>query len=248
MKTILSVLLLLSLPFCLYARKVYVTRHAQVGEKNMVHQPSGEWMITPLGQKQAALLADYLVNVKKFNGTICISPFYRTIETGIVVADKLGKKVIVEPGIQEISPNGRGKFMKGADITKYFSDKILFGSTFNDNWRLAHEDNAARQERVNKAVERILKEIKGDILLVSHGGTCSNIVNAFNSRNIEGVKTLKGMPWNCVLFIFELDDKDRVINNIYTTEYMSDDIVTSNFRVSKVAKPNDPRYEMPKKR
>ena len=71
MKKILFALLLLYLPFVLYARKIYVTRHAQVGDKNMIHKPSGERMITSLGKKQAALLADYLVNVKKFNGTIC---------------------------------------------------------------------------------------------------------------------------------------------------------------------------------
>ncbi|MBR2626021.1 MAG: histidine phosphatase family protein [Lentisphaeria bacterium] len=249
MKKITLVLLLLAFGgFALHARKIYVTRHAQVGDKDIKHPSAGEYMITPLGKKQAALLADYLVNKEKFNGTILVSPFYRTIETGIAVADKLGKKVYLEPGIQEIAPRGKGRFMKGKEIAEYFSGKAVPGKAFNDQWRLSNEDSNARQERVNKAIDRILEENEGDLLLVSHGGTCSGIVRAFNAKAVSGAKPVKGMPWNCSLFIFELNDQDQVVNGAYTTEYMSDDIVTNNFRVPKVPKRDDPRYEMPEKR
>ena len=248
MKKIFSIILLACSCFILEARKIYVTRHAQVGDKNMVHLASREWMITTLGKKQAELLADYLVNVKKFNGTIFVSPFYRTIETGLITAGKLNKKVILEPGIQEIAPHGKGKFMKGAQIAEYFSDQTVPGTTFNDNWRLSHEDNTARQLRVDKAIERILEESTGDILLVSHGGTCSNIVRTFNTKAASGVKPVKGMPWNCALFTFELDTDGKVTSATYTTEYMTDDIVTNNFRTPKVAKPDDQRYEKMKKK
>lgn len=248
MKKIFSIILLACSCFILEARKIYVTRHAQVGDKNMVHLASREWMITPLGKKQAELLADYLVNVKKFNGTIFVSPFYRTIETGLITAGKLNKKVILEPGIQEIAPNGKGKFLKRIQIDEYFQGKAVYGSAFNNNWRLSHEDNAARQKRVDEAIERILKETAGDILLVSHGGTCSNIVRTFNTKAASGVKPVKGMPWNCALFTFELDADGKVTSASYTTEYMTDDIVTNNFRTPKVAKPDDQRYEKTKKK
>lgn len=248
MKQFAVFLLLFGTVFALYGRTVYVTRHAQVGDPQIKHPGAGEYMITPLGKKQAALLADYLVDKLKFNGTILVSPFYRTIETGLAVADKSGKKVYLEPGIQEIAPKGKGRFMKGKQIAQYFSGKAVPGSAFSDQWRLSNEDNTARQARVNKAIDRILKEHKGDILLVSHGGTCGNIIRAFNEKNIKGVRSLKGMPWNCSLFVFELNDQDQVIRSSYTTKYMSDDIVTSNFQVPKVPKPDNPSYKMPKKK
>jgi hypothetical protein len=38
-----------------------------------------------------------------------------------------------------------------------------------------------------------------------------------------------------------------MIGGGYTTKYMPDEKVTSNYRAPKVPKPDDPRYEVPKK-
>ena len=86
----------------LSARTVYVARHAQVG---IGIKEIKETRITPdLGVKQAQALADFLVKKLKFNGEIYASPFYRTTETATYTAALLKKKVILEPGLQEMAP------------------------------------------------------------------------------------------------------------------------------------------------
>ena len=248
--TLFFSLALLFVCAALQARTVYVTRHGQVGDKRYYKSASGirDIMLTDLGREQAKLLGEYLIKEKKFNGTIMVSPFHRTTETGLIVAEMLGKKVLLEPGIQEIAPGKKGKVMTGAEISAAFSGKAIPGSAFTDDWRCFNEDHAARQERVSKAIDRILKETKGDILLVSHGGTCGNIFKALNDkRPSKKVKSGGGKPWNCSLSIFEFDDEGKMIGGGYTTEYMPDEKVTSNYRAPKVPKPDDPRYEVPKK-
>ena len=250
MKKFISAALLLALVVlgsALHARTIYLTRHGQVGDKNFYNATARETMITPLGREQASLLGDYLIKKYKFNGTIMVSPLYRTVETGIIVADKLNKKVILEPGIQEIATGPKqGRFIKPEMMNKLFPNKTIPGKTFNDNWRVFDENAAKRQQRVAQALDRILAETKGDILLVSHGGTCGSIIKYLNSKMVKGVKPVRGMTWNCSLFVFNMNENDQVISGTYTTEYMSDDMATSNFRVPKVPKPNDPRYEVKK--
>jgi len=248
---VLSLFAALSLCAALQARTVYVTRHGQVEPKNKslrISSPSGaiDIKLTDLGKEQAKLLGEYLVKEKKFNGTVYVSPFNRTTETGLIVAEMIGKKVLLEPGIQEVARGKKHKVMTGAEISAIFAGKAIPGSGFTDDWRLGGESNDARHVRVAKAIDRILKETKGDILLVSHGGTCGSIIRAFNKKLNKGVKPAKGITWNCSLFIYEMDDNDRVTSASYTTEYMPDEKVTSNFRAPKVPKPDDPRYEVRK--
>ena len=247
----LLLLAVLSLCTALQARTIYVTRHGQVEPKNKqlsftTASGARDIKLTDLGREQAKLLGGYLVKRKKFKGTIYVSPFYRTTETGIIIADMIGKKVLLEPGIQEIAGGKKGKVMTGAEINELFKGKAVPGSAFTDDWRIGGENNEARQLRVEKAIDRIIKESKGDVLLVSHGGTVSDIVKAFNKKLAPGVKPLKGTVWNCSLFRFELNDENKVVKSKYTTKYMPDEKVTSNFRVPKIPRPDDPRYDQPK--
>lgn len=245
--TLTMLLALLVLGSALQARTIYVTRHGQVGDRKYIHKTARETMITPLGRQQANQLADYLIKKRNFNGTVIVSPLFRTIETGIEVAGKLNKKVILEPGIQEIAPGKKpSRHMKLKQINDIFPGKTIPGKTFNDNWRLCNETAKMRHVRVAKALDRIIAETKGDILLVSHGGTIGSINNALRSKRIKGIKIGSGNAWNCALYIYELNDKNQVTAISYTTEYMTDDQLTSNFRPPKVPKPNDPRYEVAK--
>ena len=45
-----------------------------------------ELALTDLGVNQAQALAKYLIEKEKFNGKIYVSPFYRTIQTGVLTA------------------------------------------------------------------------------------------------------------------------------------------------------------------
>ena len=242
----LWILFCLLLPAAVSARKVYITRHGQVNPKESFRKNKvRELALTGLGVTQAEALAKFLVEKQKFNGKIYVSPFYRTIQTGVTVAELLKTQVILEPGIQEIAPGVRpGKTMDLKTIQAFFPEMTVPGKRYQDPWRLFAEDGKARYNRVEKALNAILAEEKGDVLLVSHGGIVGNLVNVLNKRPAsKQVQYTKGISWNCALFIFELDENDKKVKGVFTTEFMEDKNLTSNFRCPKIERPDDSRYE-----
>ena len=230
------------------ARNIYVARHGQVG---IGIKAISETRLTDLGIEQARQLADYLVNKRKFNGKIYVSPFYRTTETASYTAKLLNQKMILEPGIQEMAPHKtpspRGMTLK--EINSYFPGKTVPGKRYRDPWRLCQEDNRKRFIRVSKALEEILAEEKGDILLVCHGASVTDLVKNLNNRRpSRKVKPAKGMVWNCALFAFELNDKNEVIKAEYITGFIPKKNLTNNFKEPKIPRPDDPRYKSTKKK
>ena len=221
--------------FCitLSARTIYVARHGQVGDRNYYDVVVRERTLTPLGSEQAQLLADYLTEKCLFNGTILVSPLYRTIETSIPTAKLLGKKVILEPGLQEMNRGPEARGMTFEQIEERFPGKTVKGPAFTEPWRIANEPDDARLKRSEEALKRILKENKGDLLLVSHGAIVGDIKKIMN-RKLPKAKRISGTVWNCSLWIYELDDKDQVISARGTTEFMPDEKVTSNMKPGKL--------------
>ncbi len=245
-KYLLLLLLVCLLPAVVSARKVYITRHGQVNSKESFRKNKvRELALTELGVNQAGALAKFLVEKYKFNGRIYVSPFFRTIQTGVTVAEQLKSKVILEPGIQEVAKGVRpGKTMDIKMIQEMFPEMTVPGTRYADPWRLFAENDKARYQRVKKALDAILAEEKGDVLLVSHGGIVSILVNILNKRPAsKQVEWTHGISWNCALFVFELDENNKKINGVFTTEFMADKDVTSNFRCPKIERPDDPRYE-----
>ena len=245
-KYLLLLTLLCLLPAVVSARKVYITRHGQVNPKASFRKNKiRELALTDLGVTQAEAMAKFLVEKYKFNGKIYVSPFFRTIQTGVTVAELLKTKVILEPGIQEVAKGVRpGKTMDIKMIRELFPDVTVPGARYADPWRLFAEGDKARYRRVEKALNDILAEEKGDVLLVSHGGIVGILVNVLNKRPAsKQVKWTKGISWNCALFVFELDENNKKINGAFTTEFMADKDVTSNFRCPKIERTDDPRYE-----
>ena len=243
-KTFIFTLLLAVLSVLpLSARTVYVARHAQVG---IGIKEIRETRITEdLGVIQAQKLADFMVKKLKFNGTIYASPFYRTTETALYTAKLLNKKVILEPGLQEMAPSKKpsppGMTLK--KINSFFGDKVTPSKRYADGWRLCQENNAMRRIRVAKALDAILAETEGDVLLVSHGACVNDLNKIFRERRAtKKVKIIKGNAWNCALYIYEINDKNQMIGGRYTTEFMADTELTSNFRCPKVERPDDKRY------
>lgn len=226
----------------LSARTVYVARHAQVGIG--IKEISETRITEDLGVSQAKKLADYLVNKLKFNGTIYASPFYRTTETATYTGALLNKKIILEPGLQEMAPYKkpapRGMTLK--EIKSYFGDKVVPCTRYKDGWRLCNETLEMRRVRVAKALDAMLAETKGDLLLVTHGAGVIDLNKIMTARVPGKGKKLKGTAWNCALYIYELNDKNEVTGYRYTTEFMDDSEVTSNFRCPKIERPGDKRY------
>ena len=240
LRTLLVSALVLCGVICAAApRMVYVARHGQVGDKNRRDAKINEHKLTVLGEEQARKLAGFLTDGCSFKGAVVVSPFYRTIQTALPVADALGTVPILDPGFQEIAPQEKPtpRGMTLAEIEERFPRRTRPGSAYADNWRLCREDDRARERRVAAALDRVLAEIPhGDVLIVSHAGTVNTLVRVLNARRADGVKAVKNLPWNCSLFIFELDGTGKVVKSRFTTEYLPDDRCTDNLRRTKTGK------------
>ena len=241
-KKFLTVILALAAVLPLAARTVYVVRHAQVGIG--IKEISETRITEDLGVTQAKKLADHLVKKLKFNGTIYASPFYRTTETATYTAALLNKKIILEPGLQEMAPYKKPapKGMTLKQIHSYFEDKVVPGKRYKDGWRLCNETLDMRRVRFAKAIDAILADSKDDLLLVTHGAGIGDINRAMAAKLVGKKKKLRGDGWNCGLYIYELNDKNQLVGYKYTTEFMDDTELTSNFRCPKIERPNDKRY------
>ena len=225
MRKICLIALALSIFLPLHARKLYITRHGQVGFPEYHDHEVRETMLTPLGQEQAHLLGIHLKNVQKFNGTILVSPILRTIETGVIIADILGKKVILETGIQEVNRTHHVNGMTLEQIEKRFHGKYIPGRNFSWPWRVTNENPEIWSKRYIREMDRIFKEYSGDLLLVTHGGGVSSMVAELCRR---GDLVTRGIGYNCSLFIFELDENDLPVSVTYVINYIPREKITSN--------------------
>ena len=118
------------------------------------------------------------------------------------------------------------------------------GKRYADGWRICNENDKKRLIRYAKTLDAILAETKGDVLLVTHGACVGDLMKIFRARSVsKKVKPVKGTAWNCALYIYELDDNNKFTGGRYTTEFMDDKELTSNFRTPKIPRPDDPRYE-----
>lgn len=242
MKKFFVLLMLALTAFALSARTLYITRHGQRGDRRYFDEAVNEPKLTPLGVEQANLLAHYLKDKCGFDGEILVSPLLRTLETALPTAELLNRKMILEPGIQEMATSKKPlRGMTFAEIDARFPGQVVKGEAFTEPWRLYNEDAAARRERTANALKRILANHKGDLLLVGHGSSVGDLRRCLDPQLPKG-KKVRGTIWNCCLFIYELDENDRPVSCRYTTEFMPDEKVTSNFRCPKIERPDDPAY------
>ena len=225
MRKIFIVLLLCAVVLPLYGRRLYITRHGQVGYAEHHDHEAREPKLTPLGIEQAKLLGEHLKTVQKFNGTILVSPILRTIETGVIIADFFGQKVILETGIQEVNRTHHVYGMSLEEIEKRFPGKYIPGKNFTYPWRVVNENPEIWSKRYIREMDRILQEFPGDLLLVTHGGGVSSMVPELCRR---GNLSTRGIGYNCSLFIFELDENDLPVKVTYVIDYIPKEKITSN--------------------
>ena len=225
MKKILFILLLLAMVYPVQARKILITRHGQVGFEEYFDHEVKELKLTPLGREQAALLGNYLKNVCQFDGKILVSPILRTVETGVIIGDVLNKKVVLEPGIQEVNTGDNTRCMNIAEFEARFSGKFTTAKNFTHPWRVVNENPEIWRKRYIREMDRILTEYDGDLLLVTHGGGIGSMVHELCRR---GNLKVPGLGFNCALFIFELDENNTVLSTKYVIDYIPHADVTDN--------------------
>lgn len=237
------------------ARIVFVTRHAQRGprakwpepdrEKQTAGEyldgkyqpPAGEDSITPLGEKQGALLGAYLKKQYAFNGKVYASPAFRTMQTAFCIVSVIDPslKIIPEPGLQGLGKRKTpGKGLVSSELERRFPGRVIHAD-FPEEWQLAGEDAKQLQARMQSFVSALLaREKASQILLVGHSSSLPSLIRALNSLAPDGktaVSPSADNVLNCCLFVFRFDRENRLIGvSLETDRYFDPSMMTSNFR------------------
>lgn len=213
----------------------YFTRHGQRGDPKYQRKFKNcdEDALMPKGEEQAAHLGKYL-NQKGFNGTIYVSPYYRTLQTATIAANQMKEMpMVIEPRCQEVShlKNSSGKPYRVKNcITKkelkdiFPSIKIPRGMKFP--WRLENEREDQKDLRIGKMIDDIAKT-SGDAFIVCHGGIMASVVREMNKR---GASFPRKKCYNCCLYSFTMDtETGRIISfSDETLNYLPNDLITDN--------------------
>jgi broad specificity phosphatase PhoE len=190
-----------------------------------------------LGIEQSMLLGKCIKKLK-FKGSIFASPYYRTTATACEIAKITGSKVYPDGRFQERVSKDGGNLPNGGasleQLKKLYPSQIANDAKLPNNWMLKQKEEytGTHQQRLQKAVEELLKTKSGDILIVSHGGAIGALLRIMQKKC--GIKSIKGTIWNCALFKFAVDAKGNCRYLGYDISFMPQEKVTSNFKTSLV--------------
>ena len=134
--------------------------------------------LSPDGLEQAEQLAERLKNIPI--DTIFASPYLRTVQTAQTIAEKLDKRVFLEPGLgeklSETYFSGEPEILSRERLAEDFPNVEL------GHEPLLHpvfpEDDEANVSRMGEAAELIVEKYEGTLLFVGHGATVSGVVQA----------------------------------------------------------------------
>ncbi len=163
--------------------RIYLVRHAQA-YKNITPRPdmSPERLdsLTPEGEKQAAVLGDFLKD--KSIGIIYSSPTGRTKQTaeGISRVIKISKSVVLDKSFASLR---NGKTPEGEPVT--WSWRV-------EQWKKGHDPRPNGGESLEDGQKRVVENLKQRakeasdqaIVVVTHGDICSAILAYANSSTI----------------------------------------------------------------
>ncbi len=215
-------------------RMIYVARHCQAFAKgpDVIRPIAGDAGITPLGVRQAQLLGKRLKELK-FSGKIYASPYFRTVATACHAAEQCGAQVYPDARVQERVHRDGGNLKKGAafeELQKLFPNTIAADASLPQPWLYVKEEpkkTTAHRKRMAEALDAILKETTGDIMIVSHAGAVGALAEEMSART--GTK-VSGMTWNCALFKYAVDEQGKFRFAGYETDFLPPEAITSNMR------------------
>lgn len=159
--------------------RVLVARHGEAAYESELLSDAGGWL-TALGRQQARELAESLAGERI--ARVWTSDMARAVQTGEIVAGRLGVDVVVRTGLREF---GVG------DATGTTGDPDPFAATFAawlDGDLAARIPGAESGEEVVERYAGVLAEIADDhrgeaALVVSHGGVMCMALSAL-ARNL----------------------------------------------------------------
>ena len=205
-------------------RRVFVARHGQ--------RPSGgDPALTRLGVLQAKHLAERIKSVG-FDGGIYASPYLRTVETAAQTAELLGLKIKLEAAFQERThihgtPNVEGRSQR--ELEGMFPGLISPNPVLKPSWVAGDNYGEALSRRAADALERILRDTKGDVFIVTHKAVVLALA-AWMSNSGNGVKFENFEVWNCELVYFIVDSKGRFKFVSAGVDFIPPEEVTNNFK------------------
>ena len=241
MKKFFTACFLFFFAFLLFAqeRTFYFVRHGQRGDLRYqkTFKECKEDCLMPKGVLQAQAVGEYLKKLG-FEGTVFVSPYYRTLETASLACERMGiKKMILEPRVQEVT--GLKSLSKPVGITKKCLSKkeikqnfpqVVIPKKVKFPWRLENEKSDFADERISLLIEDFLKNTEGDLLVVCHGGIMNSIVREMNKR---GAAFPRQKNYNCCLYSFTFDEKTQKIIRFAdeTPNFMPNELYTDNLAI-----------------
>lgn len=171
------------------SNEIYAIRHGEA-EHNILGTCNGDiknntFHLTVIGKNQVAKLAEKLK--KEAIDIIISSDILRTKETAIIIAEALGKKVVIDKRLRDIDP---GVF-EGKKIT--LAKEFRQNQSDKYNARFAKGESLADvTKRVKSFFDFIGKKYKGKkIVIVSHEDTIKTMYRYFDlvsEKNIDDLK------------------------------------------------------------
>lgn len=156
--------------------RIFVTRHAQPflwKETEDPQFPFGDAPLTELGHEQARVLGGHLRGLG-FRGVIHSSPYRRTLQTALEVAEEVSALVVPQPAIREVQNAGieRVRGMKPEEI-EGLSPRIRLPEGFAFPWwDTVLDAGEGVQRRVSSYLDGFLTNFSGgDHLFVGHGAS-----------------------------------------------------------------------------
>ncbi len=183
------------------AARVFVARHGEAAYESELLSDAGGWL-TPLGRDQARVLAESMAGERI--ARVWTSDMARAVQTGEIVAARLGVDVIVRKGLREF---GVG------DAAGTTGDPDPFAATFA-SWldgdlaaRIpGGESGADVVERYEAVLDEVADGHRGEsVLVISHGGVMSMALSALATNLSLSHSRDLPMP-NCGVVALEADD------------------------------------------
>lgn len=230
------IILFVSLNIFSAPRTIYAARHGQRGSRQCQRKFKNvtEDSLMPKGVEQAKCLGEYMEKIG-FDGTVFVSPYYRTLETAQFALENMHEvPVFIEPRFQETTgvkdASGVVRTTKECltkrEIKKNFP-KFKIPKDMKFPWRLENEKQELLDARTHDFVDWLLSETSGDIFLVGHGGVMDSLVRDIRKRGYDLPKT---KIFNCTLLCITYDDESGSVINFSdeTFNYLNEDLITDN--------------------
>jgi len=207
---------------------IIMVRHAQ-GEGNLKGEFHGQYPsdLTPLGFSQAECTAEYL---KDFPIDIAFaSDIPRAYTTAKIIAEKHGLEVAKEEGLREIC-GGVWETMKFDDIVvKYPEEYDIWKNDLVNCTCPGGESVRHLADRVQKCVERLVRENAGKTILMGTHATPSRVMGCvWKGLDITEIVNLKWVP-NASVSIVKYDSETldfEVVEYAYCEHLLKENLVT----------------------